>query len=314
MSLDIVNTPKHTAGSLKQLQSLPLEAKIQLAKKRVNNFIDKFGIENVYISFSGGKDSTVLKHIIDSMYKGIPSVFVNTGLEYPEIRKFALEQENVVMIKPKLSFPKVIEKYGYPLISKEQSYYIYQFRNTKSDYMKNLRWNGDEKGSFKISDKWKYLVDSDIKISNKCCDVMKKAPIHAYEKETGRKGFVGTMVTESKLRLTSWLRHGCNAYELSTPQSRPLSVWTEQDILQYIKKYNVPICSVYGEVQENENGDLFLTGVKRTGCMFCMYGVHIEQEPNKFQQMKITHPRQYDFCINKLGLKKALDLINVKYV
>ena len=47
--------------------------------------------------------------------------------------------------------------------------------------------------------------------------------------------------------------------------------------------------------------------------MFCMFGAHLEKEPNRFQRLKETHPKQYDYCINKLGLGEVLDYINVKY-
>lgn len=90
-------------------------------------------------------------------------------------------------------------------------------------------------------------------------------------------------------------------------------MWTEQDILQYIRLYNVPIASVYGEIKERDNGELYLTGEPRTGCMFCMFGVHLEQAPNKFQRMRMTHPKQWDFCINELGIGHVLDTIKVNY-
>lgn len=75
----------------------------------------------VYVSFSGGKDSTVLKHIVDGMYDDVPAVFVNTGLEFPEIQKFATSQPNVVVLRPKLSFTEVLKNYGYPVGSKRIS-------------------------------------------------------------------------------------------------------------------------------------------------------------------------------------------------
>ena len=125
-----------------------------------------------------------------------------------------------------------------------------------------------------------------------------------------------------------------------------MSFWTEQDVLQYIKRYNVPYCSVYGDIvpteteeqiegqittfdilDDYEATELKTTGCNRTGCIFCMFGCHLEKEPNRFQRLKETHPRQYEYCIdggemvegkwkpNKqgLGLGKVLDYINVKY-
>ena len=91
-----------------------------------------------------------------------------------------------------------------------------------------------------------------------------------------------------------------------------MSFWTEQDILQYIKDNNIAIPSVYGDIVEAK-GKLKTTGVDRTGCMFCPIGVHLEKHPNRFQRMKVTHPKIYDYCINQLGLGELLDYVGVDY-
>lgn len=124
-------TPRHSPQDLRQMQSLPLEAKVRMTEARIKAWHEHWG-GDVYVSFSGGKDSTVLKHIADSLYPSIPSVFVNTGLEYPEVRSFALRQKNVIRLDPAMRFYDVIEKYGYPVVSKEQSQFLYEARTTKS--------------------------------------------------------------------------------------------------------------------------------------------------------------------------------------
>ena len=111
---------------LRQLQSLPLQAKITLAEQRIMEWYKYFD-GNVYISFSGGKDSTVLTHLVHGIYPDVPLVFANTGLEYPEIRRFA-EKMGAEIIYPRMRFDLVISKYGYPLISKEVSEAIYYAR------------------------------------------------------------------------------------------------------------------------------------------------------------------------------------------
>ena len=154
------------------------------------------------------------------------------------------------------------------------------------------------------------------------------------------------MASESRLRYQKWIQHGCNAFRDNRPTSQPLSFWTEQDVLHYIKKFDVPYAPVYGDIvpiseEEQIEGQLttfdilgeyegtFLktTGCNRTGCIFCMFGCHLEKEPNRFQRLKQTHPRQYEYCIgggemvdckwqpNKegLGLGKVLDYIGVDY-
>jgi len=192
----------HDIEDLRQRQSLPLQAKILMTQRRIREWVD-YWHDDVYLSFSGGKDSTVLKHIVDQMYDNIPAVFVNTGLEYPEIQQFVREikagkyecfNPDVEIVRPEMRFDEVLQNYGYP---------------------------------------------EDI--------------------------------IEGQINLIDYL--GC--YEA-------------EDTLE-------------------------TTGCTRTGCMFCMFGCHLEKEPNRFQRMKITHPKQYEYCMNQLGLKEVLEYINVPY-
>lgn len=129
---------------------------------------------------------------------------------------------------------------------------------------------------------------------------------------------VATTTEESALRTTSWILYGCNAFNSKRQQSRPMSFWTEQDILKYIKEYNIPIAKVYGDIILDENGKYKTTGVDRTGCMFCMYGVQYEKSPNRFEKMKITHPKQYEWCMRDvdkggLGLNQVLNYMGVPH-
>lgn len=116
---------------------MPLQAKVLLTQVRIDEFYCGYGgglgYGKAYISFSGGKDSTVLLDIARKRYPEIPAVFSNTGLEYPEIRKFAMSHENVEMVQPKMRFDEVISKYGYPLIGKEVAEAIYYARRLRHD-------------------------------------------------------------------------------------------------------------------------------------------------------------------------------------
>lgn len=281
----------------------------------------------VYIAFSGGIMSTVLLKLVREIYPEVPAVFCDTGLEYPSVREFALSQPNVEPIYPvkynrktrkyeRISFRDVIQTYGYPIISKEQSSFIREYR-TGSEKLKDIRMNGNNRGQGKISQKWRFLIDAPFPISEKCCSAMKKTPSKIYEKKTGRSPIIGTTASESSLRKSNWIRYGCNAFEASRPTSRPLSFWTGDDFFQYIVLNNVDFADVYGEVVwDGEHGHT--TGEPRTGCMFCMYGCASEKEPNKFQRMKTTHPKQYAYCMRDvedggLGLKKVLDYIGTAY-
>jgi 3'-phosphoadenosine 5'-phosphosulfate sulfotransferase (PAPS reductase)/FAD synthetase len=306
---------------LQQLQGLPLEVKIRKTQERIKEWYEHWNGQ-VYVSFSGGKDSTVLLHIAREMYPGIEAVFVDTGLEYPEIRSFVKTFDNVAWIRPKMNFKKVIEQYGYPVISKEVSKCVYYARKGSEWAEKKL--NGTYSDFCARFVKYKDLVNAPFEMSSRCCDIMKKEPFRKYETLSKKKPIIGTTADESSLRLSGWLKTGCNSFEEKRPISKPLSFWKEQDILHYLLQNNLPIALCYGEIIEGDQleGQTVLDGCmsnlttskcKRTGCMFCMYGVHLEKEPNRFQMMKETHPKQYDYCINKLGLDDVLDYIGVKY-
>lgn len=157
--------------------------------------------------------------------------------------------------------------------------------------------DGNKKSAFN-KEKWLPLVYLPFKISHYCCNVMKKAPLGKYQRKSKRYPVVGTMAEESRVRKQAWLRHGCNAFDSKKKISAPLSFWTEQDILQYIKTFNIDICSVYGEIEELNNGQLHCTGCQRSGCVFCAFGCHLEKgSDRRFLRLKETHPQLYDFCM-----------------
>lgn len=122
------------------MQAAPLSVKVLLTKSRIRDWINEFGEDGVYISFSGGKDSTVLLDIVRQDYPNVPAVFCDTGLEYPEIREFVKTIDNVTWIKPAMTFRQVIEKCGYLMISKEVSECVYGARR----YLDSLR-DGQER-------------------------------------------------------------------------------------------------------------------------------------------------------------------------
>lgn len=302
---------KHTREELAELQALPLEEKVLRTQTRIIEWYLKHK-GNVYVSFSGGKDSTVLVHIVRQIYPDVPAVYCDTGLEFPEVKEHVKRFENVVILRPKMSFREVLEKYGWCYPSKDVAN-VLEYAKRGAVWAIN-RMNGKEKdGTYRENSykqrytKWNFLLDSSFPISAKCCDVMKKRPMHEYEKETGRAKIIGTMADESKARRDSWLKNGCNAFE-GKARSAPLSFWTQQDIFAYIVKNDLPIPSVYGDIVKGKDGIYRTSGEKRTGCMFCPVGCHLDTE-NKWIRMRHTHPKIYYYCMEQLGLREFLEYI-----
>ena len=382
----------HDAERLKELQSLPLERKIQITQTRIIEWYQHYDGQ-VCVSFSGGKDSTVLLHIARQLYPGIPAVFSNTGLEYAAIQRFVKTYDNVDIIVPQMRFDEVISTYGYPLIGKEVAEAIHYARRIRSQSVnverererqrttdgnstvcgnelpkarpamqtkwKRLEMGGQNSHLIQTSnarnrrtvlsgrmhgagvanngktgeggvfsnpveqfgaksqfnkEKWLPLCrDVPILISHYCCHKMKKQPMHKYQRANGYKPILATLAEESRVRKQAWIRHGCNAFESSAPLSQPMAFWTEQDVLSYLVKYNLPIASVYGEivsigsdgnayppsdVMGNPLCNLKCTGCQRTGCVYCAFGAHLEKKgETRFQQLAKLEPRKYEYAI-----------------
>ncbi len=321
----------YTSDDLKEMQSWDLERKIRVTQLRIMEWYEYYE-GNVYISFSGGKDSTVLLDMARRIYPDIEAVFIDTGLEYPEIKKFVKTFEHVVTLHPqrknketkkleRYNFKDILKEHGYPVISKKVSNVVAGAKqgSTRWDQIHGTfvdKNTGELSKMFNYS-KYEYLLGAPFKISDKCCTYMKKNPANEYNKTSGKKPIIGMMAGESVARKRDYLKTGCNAFDKGKPQSQPMGFWTEQDVLTYLLTYQIPYCSIYGDIVKS--GDkLETTGERRTGCIFCLFGCHLEHEPNRFQRMELTHPKLHDYCIrsteeNGLGLGEVLDFIGVKY-
>ena len=312
-------------NELRLMQNYPLELKIAKTKQRIREWVDEFGIDGVYVAFSGGKDSTVLLHIVRELYPNIEGVFANTGNEFPEIVQFVRKQDNIKWVRPRKSFTKVLKEEGYPIISKKTSRMIRDLqnpteRNAKSrklylsDYALDKEGNltNIKNNSFKIAYKHRYLIDAPFKISEKCCNYLKKYPMQDYEKVSGKKPIVGTQASESKMRESAYLQTGCNNFKGGKCQ--PLGFWTEQDVLEYIYKFNLEIAPIYGKVIL-ENGKYKTTGESRTGCVACGYGCSLwkNDNDNRYLRLEQTHPKMHKYVMETLGFKDVLEYMNIPY-
>lgn len=349
-----------TNEAAKKLMALDVQDKEILTYEKLDEWYTAWGGQ-CYVSFSGGKDSTVLAYLAArylSSFRTPPwelnLVFVNTGLEYPEIQRFVNEYAawlrmefphitvNLVRLRPKMNIRQVVTKYGYSIVSKEVAGYVADARRNPSGLrMKRLRGEAirrDGQPSVYNCEKWGFLLKAPFLISDKCCAIMKKSPLKTYAHKTGQQATTATMAEESRLRMTYWMKSGCNAFEGKHPMGKPMSFWAEQDVLRFIVERGLPYASVYGDIVasdgENDYGatlidcPLHCTGCQRTGCCYCGFGSHLEKSPNMYERMKLTHPKHYEFCIgggafdtdglwkptkDGLGYARVLDYIGVRY-
>jgi 3'-phosphoadenosine 5'-phosphosulfate sulfotransferase (PAPS reductase)/FAD synthetase len=303
-----------TKEDLQKMQAWTLERKIEVTQTRIMEWYERHE-GRVFVSLSGGKDSTVLLDLARRCYPDIEAAFVDTGLEFPEVRAFAMSLPNVTVLKPDMNFREVLDVHGWCYPSKDTALTLYYARQGSKWAVDRLHGVNDDGSPSKYRkshySQWAFLLDAPVKISASCCAEMKEKPLNRYAKQSGKFAIIGTMAAESHRREQAWLKTGCNAMSGKRPMSKPLSFWTEQDILRYIRDFNIPYASVYGDIVERD-GKLTTTGETRTGCVFCPIACHHDKQ-NRWLRLAQTHSQLYDYCINKLNLRALLDYVGVDY-
>ncbi len=339
-------TPQETAIRL----AWPFDLKLEYACKKLSEYIIHFKGE-VYLSFSAGKDSQVVAEIINRIWDGTfkhitPNwerlvkypkpvfLFSNTGLEFPQIVEHA-KSFNAEIIKPKMGFTRVIKEVGVAVGSKKIAEMIRRTRGyiknpspaneaTLKLYTTGIKKDGTKGATTsKLAKRWlNAAYNAPFDISEKCCDILKKEPFERYAEETGKKPITGTRIEgEGDRRKTSYYLTGCNTFDEGKERCRPISIFTDADIWEFAGRFKIRFASVYYdrvEDVEQLDGSLkkeFLPAETRTGCTFCMFGLHLEEKdkPNRIQRLAISHPKYYDIIINKCGLGDILKWLDLPY-
>lgn len=314
-------------------QRYPLDMKIKMAEMRISKFVEYYGESGVYISFSGGKDSLVVLDIARRLFPNIKAVFCDTWMEYPSLRAYVNTFSNVDRVKPDMLLKDIIDRFGWCFPSKDVSEMIWAARNGKQwaiNKLNGLDKNGKPSEYRKQYIKWNKLCwDSDILISPYCCIEQKEKPVRRYERETGRHPILGLLAQESARRTEAWIRTGCNSFDGNRPVSKPISFFTEQDVLRYIWYRGLVVAPPYGEIcpcgsccgqtylfpadeMDIDHTRLCCTGEKRTGCIFCLVGAHLDRGA-KIKRLKQYNKRLYEYCMEELGMEKVLKWILRNY-
>lgn len=163
---------------------------------KIQATINQYGVNNFYLSFSGGKDSTVLHYLLDMAlpYNNIPRVYANTGIEFQAIVEFVKElaanDDRFQIITPKVPIKQMLEKDGYPFKSKMHSQMIQRFVKNGFEHNKSVKQYYDGTSGYNARTcpkvlKYQFEQPLPFPISSMCCSRMKKEPLKQWEKDNG---------------------------------------------------------------------------------------------------------------------------------
>ena len=250
--------------------------------QKIQQIISQYGEENFAMSFSGGKDSTVLSALIDMALPGnkIPRVYANTGIEYKMIFDFVSKKaevdNRVVILKPTKSIKQMLEEDGYPFKSKYHSMIVSIWQNRgieNSETVKNyLELQTPKSGKKKLRNhlcpkilRYQFYQGAPFKISDKCCDRLKKEPLRKFQKEHNKPySIIGIMPSEGGQRESA----KCLAFSGDKLKAfQPLVPITKEWEDWFIETYNIEICEIYKPPYNFE----------RTGCKGCPFNPHVQQ-------------------------------------
>lgn len=250
---------------------------------KIKSVINKYGEDNFYISYSGGKDSTVLHELVDMALPNnkIPRVYANTGIELNMIRNFVkakAEKDNrIIMLVPKIKIQSMLKEVGYPFKSKRHSRWVYDYQRrgmvqSVCNYLGNEKKNKDLYRPCPKILQYQFSEDFNLKISDQCCVELKEKPMKTWAKENKKPySIIGVMRDEGGRREFSkclaFTGNKLKAFQPLVPVTKEWEEW-------FIKEYDVDICDIYKPPYNFE----------RTGCKGCPFGIELQEELDTLQE------------------------------
>lgn len=271
--------------ALHSYNRMGLDAKVRYAQRLIERALET--AERPMVAWSGGKDSTLLLHLVRQYKPDVIVGFNNTGVEFPETTRFVKRMHNewnlnlhITRPEPGKSFWWCVEQFGFPLLGKDFA------RKTPAAW---------------ATDRQRKVMNSDVRVATNCCWHLKEKPAIDLQRELGVDLiFLGIMASESNRRRLTWGKYGDFRWNQKEKLWKvlPLSVWLEQDAWQYHEQHDVPMCELYAK------------GHKRNGCWPC--GMNIGFAGNHLATLRQTHPKLWRFLMIDKGL--AQELLKLKLV
>lgn len=291
---------KYNLDELKVLQQRDLDFKITWARERIEKAME--ALKNPSVAFSAGKDSTVLLHMLLPYKPDILVIYGNTTIEFPECVRFAYSLRDTWKLnfreaRPEVSFWWVVKNYGWPLMGKTFGVGGVAHKTSRERFFNELKARGELKGD--------YAIQAEVPISSACCTFLKERPSEKLQKRLGVDGvFLGILAGESRQRTFNFLEYGEWYYPKSQRiwKCHPLAIWTDEDIWEYIRRYEVPYAGLYDMGYFDEEGRWI--NHKRNGCMYC--GMDLKFANNHLSIMRRTHPKAWNALMKKMGLGEVL--------
>lgn len=325
------------------LQNLPYEVKLKRQERRAWEFYEEMQSRgmNAHVSV-GGLDSITMFLWLKSIGIHVPGISVS-GVKDKSIQEVH-KQLGIERVKSYKTKVQVINEVGFPVISKKIAGRIdlLQHPTQENKTVRHAIITGEcgKQGHFaknsrmQLPKKWLELFGgpenenegvnyqtAPFKVSNKCCYFLKEKPCDDWAKEHNSAPYLGIMASEGGQREEALIEHGCNYYGKTVIRSAPFAIFTRQDILQLALDLDVPIPEIYGEIKRQQDGTLYTTKAQRTGCSMCGFGIHMEQRPHRFDQLRERNEKEWEFwmyrCVKENGEEygwgKVLDYIGVEW-
>lgn len=282
---------------------------------KIRSVVGKYGEQNFYISYSGGKDSTVLSALVDMALPNnqIPRVFADTGIELNMIHDFVKAQSErdrrIVIIKPSVPIKRMLEEYGYPFKSKDHSKKLGTYQRNGMTRTA-IRYLDGTRGRYTCPNilRYQFTEEFKLKVDYQCCVQMKEKPLIRYGKENSKPyAITGIRADEGGVRTNS----KCLVFSGGKlNQFHPLSVVSQEWEDWFIGEYNIEICDIYKPPYSFE----------RTGCKGCPFNIYIQKEldvlnkffPNEAKQCEaIWEPVYSEYRRIGYRLKKPVSQMTI---